>query len=150
MNQNIQTKNHDLRQLVEKITEKFFSLKMLVLFGSRVVGNIHSKSDWDFAVMYDSGQLNQNENENGLLQILQIISEVLEINEDLVDVIDLEKSTPLLAHFITRDGELIYEQQPGEFEQFQQKALLNDIQLQTIENNLKEQINAFLKEWAEK
>ncbi len=150
MNQNTQTKNHDLRQLVEKIIAKISSLKMLVLFDSRVVGNIHSKSDRDFAVIYDSGQLNQNRKENELLQTLQIISEVLEVNEDLVDVIDLEQSTPLLAHFIARDGELIYEQRPGEFEQFKQKALLNDIELQTVENNLKEQINTFLKEWAEK
>ena len=141
---------NDLRQLAEKISEKISYLKMLVLFGSRVVGNIHSQSDWDFAVIYDSGQLNQNGNKNELLQISQIISEVLEINEDLVDVIDLEKSTPLLAHFIARDGKLIYEQRPGEFEYFKQKALLNDIQLQTIENNLKNQINTFLKEWAKK
>lgn len=138
-----------LRQLAKKIPEKIPYLKMLILFGSRVVGNTHSKSDWDFAVTYDSEKINHNTNKNELLQISQIIGEVLQINGDTVDVVDLEKSTPLLAHFIARDGEVIYEQQPGEFQQFKQKALLNDRELEAIENNLKQQINGFLKEWAE-
>ncbi|MGK7934629.1 MAG: nucleotidyltransferase domain-containing protein [Xenococcaceae cyanobacterium] len=138
-----------LRQLAKKIPEKIPYLKMLILFGSRVVGNTHSKSDWDFAVTYNSEKINHNTNKNELLQISQIIGEVLQINGDTVDVVDLEKSTPLLAHFIARDGEVIYEQQPGEFQQFKQKALLNDRELEAIENNLKQQINGFLKEWAE-
>ena len=138
-----------LRQLAKKIPEKIPYLKMLILFGSRVVGNTHNKSDWDFAVTYDSEKINHNTNKNELLQISQIIGEVLQINGDTVDVVDLEKSTPLLAHFIARDGEVIYEQQPGEFQQFKQKALLNDRELEAIENNLKQQINGFLKEWAE-
>lgn len=140
----------NLRQLALKTPEKIPYLKMLILFGSRVLGNTHGKSDWDFAVVYDSEQFAQNKKPNELLQISQIIGEVLEINGDTVDVIDIEKSTPLLAHFIARDGEIIYEQHPGEFQQFKQKALLSDRELQAIENNLKEQINTFLKEWAEK
>lgn len=150
MNPNNQLTNlKNLRQLAEKITNKIPYLKMLILFGSRVIGNTHSKSDWDFAVTYDSEKINHNPNKNELFQISQIIGEVLRINGDTVDVVDLKKSTPLLAHFIARDGEIIYEQQPGEFQQFKQKALLNDRELEAIENNLKQQINGFLKEWAE-
>ncbi|MEM9274319.1 MAG: hypothetical protein AAGA80_15355 [Cyanobacteria bacterium P01_F01_bin.143] len=43
---------------------------------------------------------------------------------------DLEYCPELLAHFIAYDGELIYEEQLGEFEKFKQKALLSKIQLE--------------------
>ena len=148
MNPNRQITNlKNLRQLAEKIPYQIPYLKMLVLFGSRVTGNTHSKSDWDFAVIYDLEKINRNENQSQLLQISQTIGELLQINGDTVDVVNLEKSTSLLAHFIARDGEVIYEQQPGTFKQFQQKFLLNDRELEAIENNFKQQINKFFQEW---
>ena len=149
MNPNNQiTDLRNLRQLANKIPQDIPYLKMLVLFGSKVTGNTHSKSDWDFAVIYDLEKINRNENQSQLLQISQTIGEILQINGDRVDVVNLEKSTSLLAHFIARDGEVIYEQEPGTFKKFKQKCLLNDRELEAIENNFKQQINKFFKEWA--
>lgn len=44
---------YDLKNRFLQLPEKIPYLKMLVLFGSRAKGNIHAKSDWDFAVVYD-------------------------------------------------------------------------------------------------
>ena len=143
------TSIENLRQLVQNNLQEIPHLKLLVLFGSRVAGNVHAKSDWDFAVIYDSEQLNiEPKNEKlSVFQTSQIIGELLKINSDKIDVVDLEHCPALLAHFIARDGELIYEQKPGEFEKFNQKALLSNSQLKEIENNLHNQINTFLQEW---
>ena len=146
------TSIENLRQLVQHNLQEIPHLKLLILFGSRVSGNVHAKSDWDFAVIYDSDKLNiEPKNEKlSVFQTSQIIGELLKINSDKIDIVDLEHCPALLAHFIARDGELIYEQQPGEFEKFKQKSLLTNTQLQEIENNLQNQINTFLQEWVSK
>lgn len=43
----------DLKTLSHQLPEKIPYLKMLVLFGSQARGDIHAKSDWDFAALYD-------------------------------------------------------------------------------------------------
>ena len=146
------TSIENLRKLVQNNLQAISHLKLLIIFGSRVTGNIHAKSDWDFAVIFNSEQLNiEPKNEKiSVFQTSQIIGELLKINSDKIDVTDLAHCPALLAHFIARDGELIYEQQSGEFDKFKQKALLNNIQLQEIENNLHNQINNFLQEWVSK
>ncbi|MGK7892917.1 MAG: nucleotidyltransferase domain-containing protein [Xenococcus sp. (in: cyanobacteria)] len=141
-----------LRQLVQNNHQAISHLKLLILFGSRVSDNIHAKSDWDFAVIYDSDKLNiEPKNDKiSVFQTSQIIGELLKINSDTIDIVDLDQCSALLAHFIARDGEIIYEQQPGAFEKFRQKSLLSNSQLQEIENNLQNQINSFLKDWVSK
>lgn len=42
-----------LQLLSRQIRKKIPYIKMLVLFGSRARGDIHDKSDWNFAVFYD-------------------------------------------------------------------------------------------------
>lgn len=44
--------NH-LTDRTGEIVQKIPYLKMLILFGSRVRGDNHCKSDWDFAILYE-------------------------------------------------------------------------------------------------
>jgi predicted nucleotidyltransferase len=56
-----------LRELSQQLPDKIPYLKMLVLFGSRATGNIHEKSDWDFAALYDKDKYN-NSTSNTLIE----------------------------------------------------------------------------------
>ncbi|NEN87822.1 MAG: hypothetical protein F6K48_02365 [Okeania sp. SIO3H1] len=42
-----------LKKTLSPTTKKIPYLKILVLFVSRVRGDTHAKSDWDFAALYD-------------------------------------------------------------------------------------------------
>ena len=139
----------ELKVLSAKLPEKIPYLKMLVLFGSRARGDTHAKSDWDFAALYDQ-KIREESCKNsgfGWFEVPGIIEEVFSINSDNIDVVDLNRASPLIAHFVARDGKLIYEKEPGEFDKFKQQALMSDMEIQDLEHNLRQNINKFLKEW---
>ncbi len=46
------TSIENLHQLVQNNLQAISHIKLLILFGSRISGNVHAKSDWDFAVIY--------------------------------------------------------------------------------------------------
>ncbi|MEM9274320.1 MAG: nucleotidyltransferase domain-containing protein [Cyanobacteria bacterium P01_F01_bin.143] len=67
----------NLRQLAKNNLQAISHIKLLVIFGSRITGNVHAKSDWDFAVIYDAEKLNSEE--LSVFQTSQIIGELLQI-----------------------------------------------------------------------
>lgn len=114
----------ELRELSQKLPEKIPYLKMLVLFGSRAIGKAHENSDWDFAALYDEELRKEHVGDNAwaLLEVPLILGQFFQINNDIVDVVELDRRSPLLNYHVARDGKLLYEKQPGEFVNFQRKA----------------------------
>jgi predicted nucleotidyltransferase len=139
----------DLKALSPKLLEKIPYLKMLVLFGSRATGQTHANSDWDFAALYDEKLREESCRDRGFawFEVPGVIGQVFSLNSDEIDVVELNRASPLIAHFVARDGKLLYEKELGEFDKFKQKALMSDVEMQALSHNLRQSIDEFLKEW---
>lgn len=139
----------DLKTLSHQLPKKIPYLKMLILFGSRARGDTHAKSDWDFAALYDE-ELRKVCVENiafGWWEVPAKLGDFFQINSDNIDVVELNRCSSLIAHFVARDGKLLYEKEPGQFEAFRQQALMKDNQLKQIQKTLREKIEANLQGW---
>jgi uncharacterized protein len=86
--------------------------------------------------------MSMKKNSWGWLRGWSIIQRELDLPDDDIDVVDLSKCSNLLAHAIARDGKLLYEKEPGEFEQFRQRALMSGAELKAIRDEQK----AFIKQ----
>ncbi|MGL5509590.1 MAG: type VII toxin-antitoxin system MntA family adenylyltransferase antitoxin [Microcoleaceae cyanobacterium] len=139
----------EIKTLAQQIPKKIPYIKTLILFGSRARGDIHADSDWDFAVFYDR-TIRENIIDNNIFatwEIPVLLAEIFNISSDKIDLIDLDSCNPLIAHFVARDGQLLYESHTGDFLKFQQSFLMNDQQLTQIKQGLRQSINDFLLEW---
>jgi len=83
-------------------------LQLLVLHGSRARGDFHAQSDWDFAY-----QSNSTFDPDGLLAAL---ADRLKV--DRIDLADLERAGALLRYRVARDSVVLFERDPGRFQQF--------------------------------
>lgn len=135
---------NQLDNFSDKLVQKIPHLKMLILFGSRARGDHHSHSDWDFAVLYDETK-NQTMTGFNRLEIYSILADIFNIPDDKIDLVNLAHFSPLIAHYVSRDGQLLYEQETGLFEKFKNKHLLNQQQLSTIQTSLREKLEHFLQ-----
>jgi uncharacterized protein len=139
---------NDIRSALPKILEQIPYCKLLVLFGSRARGDHDDGSDWDIAVLYDEEQ--RQEFEKGgwdWLRGWSIIQRELDLPDDGIDVVDLGKCSNILGHAIARDGKLLYEREPGEFERFKQRALMSQDELKAFRQEKRAEVRAVLKEW---
>lgn len=138
----------DLKALSPQLAEKMPYLKMLVLFGSRATGHIHANSDWDFAALYDE-QIRNNYIKDGWswFEIPLIISQIFEISSDKTDFVELNSCSWLLAHFIARDGILLYEKDPGGFDYFRLTSIRSESELKKFRRDQRQLIEMKLKEW---
>jgi predicted nucleotidyltransferase len=121
-------------------------LKLLVLFGSRARGDTHSNSDWDFAVLYDEELRRQTVEGFGWFRDIGIIGDCLSLNSDNIDVVEIQRCSELMAHHIARDGKLIYEKQPGLFEEFKKHRILSQKKIDALINESRTQVYQFLRE----
>ncbi|MEP6519658.1 type VII toxin-antitoxin system MntA family adenylyltransferase antitoxin [Microcoleus vaginatus] len=139
----------ELQESALQLPEQIPYLKMLVLFGSRARGDTHAKSDWDFAALYDEKLREESCNNRGFawFEVPGILGEAFSINSDEIDVVELNRCSPLIANFIAQDGKLLYEQESGQFEQFVKTHLMNELELQELERQLYQSIDDFLKNW---
>ncbi|MDB9543249.1 nucleotidyltransferase domain-containing protein [Microcystis aeruginosa CS-1036] len=136
-----------MNRLVEKITaivEKLPNLKLLILFGSRARGEHKPDSDWDFAVLYE--ERSAQKDISSLLKIYTLLEQALEIPEDKIDVIDLKECSPILAHYVARDGQLLYERETGLFEVFKEKFLMNPEESKALYRQLRNNLEISLRE----
>ncbi len=94
---------NQLDNFSDKLVQKIPHLKMLILFGSRARGDHHSHSDWDFAVLYDE---TKNPTMTGFnrLEIYSILADIFNIPDDKIDLVNLAHFSPLIAHYVSRDG----------------------------------------------
>lgn len=138
----------NLRELSEQLNEKIPYLKMLVLFGSRATGNIHEKSDWDFAVLYDEDKYNHSTSHTLIgFDLPMVLGNIFSINSDNIDVVELNYCSYLLAHFIAHDGVLIFEKYPNIFESFRSMSLKTDSELKQYRRERYKSIATNLKRW---
>jgi len=139
----------ELRELSLQLLKKIPYLKMLVLFGSRSTGNINANSDWDFAVLYDEEKYNSYIKDNPLaaFAIPGILGEIFKINSDKIDIVELNHCSDLIAHFVARDGKVLYEEQADEFNKFRQRVLLSNTEIKKIEETKLKNIENFLQRW---
>jgi predicted nucleotidyltransferase len=84
-------------------------LRLLVLFGSRVLGQVHGQSDWDFGYLA-GGTLDEELLRERLMEIL---------GTDLVDLVDLSKASALLRIQVAVGGKPVFEDETGIFQTFQ-------------------------------
>ena len=139
----------EIQQLSSQIPERIPYLKMLVLFGSRSTSNTNANSDWDFAVFYDEEKYNSYIKDNPLaaFAIPGILGEIFKINSDKIDIVELNHCSKLIAHFVARDGKVLYEEQADEFNKFRQRVLLSNAEIKKIERTKLENIDNFLQRW---
>lgn len=134
-----------LNNISHQVSTKIPYLKMLILFGSRARGDTHSNSDWDFAVFYDQSLREKNVKGFGWFEIYEILADIFHIPDDRIDVVDLDHCSPLIAHYIAQDGQLLYEREQELFNEFQQKSLMSEMQLKEIQTNLRQKLEKSLQ-----
>ena len=133
-----------LIQSSTQLAEIIPSLKILILFGSRARGDIHTNSDWDFAFLCDSKQ--QSKSVLFDSEIYAILADLFRINDDQIDAINLASCPPLLAHAIAQDGKLLYERDSDLFKVFKQQSLMSEEQLKAIQKDLRAKLERFLRQ----
>jgi predicted nucleotidyltransferase len=141
------TKELKIIDTVNRITttvEKLPNLKLLILFGSRARGEHRPDSDWDFAVLY--GERSDRKDISSLLKIYTLLEQAFEIPDDKIDVVDLKECSPILAHYVARDGQLLYERETGIFEGFKEKFLMNPEKSKALYRQLRNNLEISLRE----
>ncbi|TRU28402.1 MAG: nucleotidyltransferase domain-containing protein [Microcystis aeruginosa Ma_MB_S_20031200_S102] len=146
------TKKLKIIDTVNRITttvEKIPNLKLLILFGSRARGEHRLDSDWDLAISYDetNRQTGIKEISNDYLTSLSILSELFEINRDSIDLIELDRCSPLMKYQVARDGKLIYEKNTGDFLKFRVRAWKEYADTAKFRKIQKDSIDLWLKQW---
>jgi predicted nucleotidyltransferase len=137
----------DLESVIPKILEQLPYLKLLILFGSRARGDNDATSDWDFAVLYDE-EMRKRYEQSGwdCYRGWGVLEQALKLSE-AIDFIVLNDCSDILAHTVARNGKLIYEQTPGEFEAFRQRALKSAAELKRIHREEREKLELKLQKW---
>ncbi len=95
------------KRKINDIAEKY-DLQLLVLFGSRVKGSVRAKSDYDVAYM-GSKALSLDEEARLILDLTSVFK------SENVDLASMRNASPLLLYHITKDGQAMYENEPGLF-----------------------------------
>lgn len=139
----------ELQERALQLPEKIPYLKMLILFGSRATGNIKANSDWDFAVLCDEEQREAyvKDNISRLFELPMVIGEVLKINSDQIDIVELNHGSELIAYFVARDGIMMFEKYPGEFENFRLTSLKSKSELKKFRQEQHKIIETELNKW---
>ena len=92
----------------EKIEKYAFEkgIKFIILFGSQAVGDRHENSDFDVAVL-TAREKNISVLEN-YSEILDFLSNVLDIPDYRIDLTNLNKANPFLKYEVVSSGKLLY------------------------------------------
>lgn len=123
-------------------------LKLLVLFGSRARGEADSSSDWDFAFLLKPDRPTEHKPFSFPgADLLDTLCKILHVSEAAIDLVDLSTCSEITAHFVARDGQVIYEKTPGEFAQFQQSALKTKAELKQYRHAQREKVLQTLARW---
>lgn len=126
---------------VEEIRNRLSSLyddkglQLILLFGSVVTGTMHTQSDIDIAFLFDEPA-----------DILALTNRVIRLlHTDNVDVVDLRRANPLLKFAAVKSGLLLYEKEPGLFNEFYSLAFRRYVDTKKLRNAQAVSIRQFLK-----
>ncbi len=78
-----------------------WGLDALWVFGSRATGNARADSDWDLAALFKT--------KPDPVELLSARGEFEQLADAPVDVIDLDRASPVLAHQVVKQGQLVVE-----------------------------------------
>ncbi|MFH0933132.1 MAG: nucleotidyltransferase domain-containing protein [Nitrospirota bacterium] len=110
-------------------------LKLALLFGSAVLGKVHNQSDIDLAFLFDRPA-----------DILSLTNSVIRLlHADNIDVVDLRRASPLLKFSVAKNGRLLYERQPGLFNEFYSLAFRMYVDTKKLRDAQAIAIQHFLK-----
>lgn len=110
-------------------------LQLILLFGSVVTGAVHKKSDIDLAFLFDKPA-----------DILALTNRVIRLlHTDNVDVVDLRRANPLLKYSAVKSGMLLYEKEPGLFNEFYSLAFRRYVDTKKLRDAQAVSIRQFLK-----
>jgi predicted nucleotidyltransferase len=124
------------------------SLKLLILFGSRARDEHTPSSDWDIAFLNDSPSTQEiPPTWFPGADLIQTLSQQGQIPSKLIDIVNLSTCSDLLAHFVARDGQLLYEREAGEFQRFQNRTLKAPAELQNFRQAQREKVLQALERW---
>ncbi|MBD2260523.1 nucleotidyltransferase domain-containing protein [Pseudanabaena sp. FACHB-2040] len=100
------------------LSSRLPQVRLLVLFGSRAKGTATEGSDWDLGVGLSDPDLDGW----SLLALAVPLAEVLGIQSEQIDLVNLDRCSPLLGFAMATEGMPLYEEIPGLFHCFQVKA----------------------------
>jgi len=140
-------KVEELVDAVPEILEKAPYLTLLVLFGSRARGDASPQSDWDFAFLCDEEQ-RQNYEKGGwdAYRMWSILQNAYDLSDNQIDIVDIKDCSELMAHYIAKEGKVIYARDPGLFEDFQHRSLMSDTALKAMRCQLRQRTLDTLRE----
>jgi uncharacterized protein len=136
-----------LQAVSDTLAEAHPGLNLLVLFGSRARGEDDPSSDWDFAFLSDSDLANCSPFWFPGSDLLHTLSHLLHISDEKLDIVNLSNCSEILAHFIARDGQVVYEKTPGAFTQFQHHALKSEAELKAFRHTQRKLVRYALQRW---
>lgn len=123
------------KDLIEKIAEKY-SLKLILLFGSRAAGNNYVGSDFDIAYLSEK-ELNLEEESHLILALTPIF------NSENIDLVNLKNSQPLLLYAITQNPQILYQKNPFVFYELRAYAFHLYIETQPLFSLQKELLELY-------
>ncbi|MBZ4686928.1 MAG: hypothetical protein PWQ96_763 [Clostridia bacterium] len=120
------------------ITSKLFSkefadfcvnneIRLAVLFGSQVSGETREDSDFDIAILIDKSSYPQASIEIGKLKRKLIRELSLFFETSKIDLVLLNRASPLLKFQVARTGKVIYQKNRSEFADFASLSLRQHI-----------------------
>lgn len=95
---------------IKKLAQEY-SLELLLLFGSRVSGQIHKESDYDIAYL-SKRKFDLEEEGKLIIKLLPVIGEQ---DERLINLVNIKKTSPLLLYAITSNAQILFEKEPAIF-----------------------------------
>ena len=111
-------------------------LKLVLLFGSVASGRGGRESDIDLGFLY-----------NKPIDILGLTNRVIRLlRTDRVDVIDLNRASPLLKYSAIRQGKVLFEQIPGLFNIFRSLTFRIYVDTKKLRDAQEKVIHNFLEE----
>jgi uncharacterized protein (DUF433 family) len=137
----------DLADFMPEILEEAPYLTLLVLFGSRARGDAGSQSDWDFAFLCNEEQ-RQHYEKGGwdAYRMWSILQNAYDLPDEQIDIVDMKDCSELMAHYIAKEGKVIYASSPELFEDFQKKFLISDESLKAMRREQRERTLNTLRE----
>jgi predicted nucleotidyltransferase len=101
-------------ELIEQLPEKLQPLfrrpdiRLVVVFGSRVSGQVRKSSDLDIAILGDRPL--------DTVDLTNLVMQLVGFSE--VDMVDLSRCSPTLAMIVATRGKVLCERAPGDFASF--------------------------------
>ena len=110
--------------------------QLVLLFGSIAKGSVHGKSDIDLGFLFDQP-----------VDLLALTNDVVKfLHSDRVDVVDLQRASPLLRYSAARTGMVLYERSEGLFNQFLSLAFRMYVDTKKLRDARRQMIRDFLEE----